>query len=310
MGNFLQENEMLTRWAQFNQEKWRCTAEILKFQRPDSEAYIESLFFFNHKGKLFLPPLNPFHPTLFHPTPTDKPYRINEQWQQLALQMVDEIARNSGAASFILPPSITDIRPFLRRGFKASVRYTYQLSLPYSSEDASPKIRGRIKKANQTGYRTALTQNMSEVHPCLVATEERKGFQHDLTLEDLHLLQELLGESNFRCYVCYSPEGEAVSVHIVIIMGKDWSFIWVAGSKTAHLKNGVVQQCHHYAFEDLSQLGIESIDMAGANIASVAEAKSGWGGELVPYYQIRLPIFMETYRACRNWLTFNKKQKI
>jgi len=310
MGTLHQEHEMLTRWADFNHLKWGCSANIVKFQNSDSNAYIESLFFFNQKGKLFLPPLNPFHPTFFHPTPTDKPYRINQQWRQLSHQMIEEIIRHGGSASFVLPPDITDIRPFLWRGFKANVKYTYHLKLPYSLEQASTEIRSKIKKATQTGYRSALTQDMNEIFPCLIATENRKGFHHDLTLSDLQLAQQLLGHDNFRCYVCYSPEGEAVSASIIIVMNEDWSFGWAAGSKTNHLTKGVVQQSQHFAFEDLTRIGIHNVDLVGANLPSVASSKSGWGGELVPYYQVRLPVFKETLRSCRNWLNSRKGQKL
>lgn len=297
-------------WAEFNRIKWGCEAKILRFQREDSEAYIESLFFLNKRGKIYLPPLNPFHPTVFQPTPTDKPYRLNRQWHQTAEVMIGELLRYGGSAAYCFPPDIRDIRPFLWKGFKADVKYTYQIRLPHSLEQASPGIRNRIKKAVQEGYRCGLTHNMAEVHACLLETETRKGFSHRLSLEDLQLAQRLLGDDGLRCYVCYSPSGEPVTASVILILDGRRALFWMAGSKTEHLSHGVVQLSQHAVFDDLAAVGLQDIDLVGANLQSVARSKSGWGGELVSYYQIRLPIFKDLARTSLDWLRFHRRKRL
>lgn len=307
---YIQQQHGLEPWAEFNRIKWKCEARVMKFQCPDSDAYIESLFFLNKRGKLYLPPLNPFHPTLFHPTPTDKPYRVNRQWHQSAEVMIETMLRHGGTAAYCLPPDITDIRPFLWKGFKVNVKYTYHIQLPYMIDKASTEIRSKLKKAAQEGYHSRLSQDMNEVYPCLLETESRKGFSHNLTLEDLRLAQRLLGNERLRCYVCYTKEGEPVSASLIVVMDNGWAFGWVAGSKTAHLPHGVVQQSQYFAFQDLGSLGIQGIDLVGANLPSVAKSKASWGGELVPYYQVRIPVFKEILRSSLDWIRFKRTDRV
>src|SRR5205814_989563 len=136
-------------------------------------------------------------------------------------------------------------------------------------------------------------------HQCLSATATRKGFNNELTLSDLELARELLGDHCFRAYVCYSKDGEPVSSSVDLILNNKWAIAWVMGSKTSHLSNGVTQQLLDFEFRDLSSAGLDGIDFCGANINSVSEAKSKWGGELVPYYTVRSPGIKEVFRASK-----------
>lgn len=121
---------------------------------------------------------------------------------------------------------------------------------------------------------------------CLVATEERKGFTHRLTSDDLQLALELLGTESFRTYVSYSPGGEPASGRIILAHPGGMAADWVAGTKAHYLKHGVAQQVVAYALSDLAAAGVTLFDHVGANIASVAAAKADVGGRLVAYYAV------------------------
>jgi hypothetical protein len=82
---------------------------------------------------------------------------------------------------------------------------------------------------------------------------------------------------------------------------------WVLGTKRAYLSHGVTQQLIDFSFNDLSSDGIDGFDFCGANIPSVSEAKSQWGGELFPYYTVRSQGIKELFRTSREWINFTKK---
>lgn len=296
----------LSRWAEFNERKWKCTSHITKFQVPNQEAYGECLLFKNHHGNLILPHLNPYHPVLIHTTPTNKAYRTSKQWHDIANLIIDELLKYPGNATLCLPPGITDVRPFLWRGFKTDIKYTFMTNIPYSTEHASKAIRNKIRKAHAEGYRSEKSNNMEHVYQCLIQTEQRQGFDHQLNVQDLELARDIMGESNFRCYICYSKDNEPVSANISIILNHSTAIGWIAGTKKGHLSHGVVQQLQKVEFEDLETIGIQQFDFAGANIASVSESKSHWGGELVPYYVIRKPQPKDMIRAGRDWIKLKK----
>ncbi|USB33037.1 GNAT family N-acetyltransferase [Paenibacillus sp. YPG26] len=300
--------KLLEQWAEFNRRKWGCRAAIRSFQASRSNSRCESLFFYTRRGKLYLPPLNLYHPTLFQATPTSKAHRISTQWHEAARQMIAEMCTVMGTAGFCLPPGFTDVRPFIWQGFEVVVKYTYYLDFPFSLENASGDIRSRVKRASSEGYYVRRTANMKEVHECLTGTEARQGFSHNLSLRDLELAQELLGENAFRCYVCYSREGEPVSASAVLVLDPDRPQWWIAGSKAAHLSKGVVQLLQSVLLQELSDLGMKGFDFAGANIPSVAKSKAPWGGNLVPYYLVKKRVFKDVLRVSWNWWRFRSNR--
>lgn len=300
----LNRRELLMQWAEFNERKWGCRARLAEFEAPNSPARGEGLFFYNAKGKLYLPPLNPYHPFVFHSTPTDKPFKIDRQWREVAEAVAADMLKSPSSASFVFPTDITDIRPFLWSGFIADIKYTYVMELPYSLDRASADVRAKVRKAGAAGYRAARTEDMAEVHQCLAGTEARQGFTHRLGLEDLRLARSLLGPEAFRAYVCYAPSGEPVSASITICLDDQKAFGWIAASKTEHLNQGVVQLLQSFELGDLSDNGLKTFDFAGANIPSVASSKANWGGVITPYYLVRPPGYKEILRAGRNWLSF------
>lgn len=292
------------KWAVFHAQKWGCDTRVARWEAPNSSARGEALVFFNRKGHLYLPPLNPYHPFSFNPTPTDKQYKLNRQWHEAAKAMILEMLKAQRITSFVFPPDITDVRPFVWSGYIAEVKYTFIVKLPYSLDQASTEIRAKIKKATAAGYRSALTQDMGEVYQCLEGTETRQGFSHHLTRQDLELAQSLLGDQAFRAYVCYAPDGEPVSTSVIVSLYGRRAFGWIAASKTEHLNYGVVQQSQSLALQDLSNLGFAEFDFAGANIPTIAYSKTNWGGQVTPYYLIRSPGMKEILRAGLHWLRF------
>jgi len=298
------EQTALAKWAEFNRLKWKCDVDLLQFQPPKCHDFYSECLLFSRYGKFYFPPQNPYQSVIFHATPSAKPFRTNKQWHEVAKLMIEHLVKLRGAVTITLPPDITDVRPFTWRGFQVDIRYTYILNLPYSVSLASKAIRNKIKKANARGYSSKRTENMKHVYECLLETERRQGFSHQITAADLELAQSILGEDSFRCYVCYSERGEPVSANVTLLLNPGQAIGWVAGTKTDHLSNGVVQQLQLFEFEDLASQGVKHFDFSGANIASVAESKADWGGDLTPYYVVRKPGFKDILRSGRDWLQF------
>ncbi|MDR6553879.1 hypothetical protein J2736_005089 [Paenibacillus qinlingensis] len=303
----VQTQEALVNWGEFNRQKWKCKVLLKRFQAPNSDAYCDSIFFLNQQGKIYLPPLNFYHPVEFTPTPTNKNFRIIRQWNDVADVMLREMIKNGSDIDFVLPPEISDIRPWIWAGFQISVQYTYKIKFPYKPEQLDSLIQRKINKANSEGYVVIKTDNFDDVHQCLKETETRKGFNHQLTIQDMKLAKDLLGEQSFRAYVCYSKDGAPVSASIILVLNKKCALGWVLGTKHAYLSHGVTQKLIDFSFRDLSSDGIGGFDFCGANIPSVSEAKSPWGGELVPYYLVRKQGIKELFRTGREWINFLKK---
>ncbi|WP_164545782.1 GNAT family N-acetyltransferase [Paenibacillus albus] len=296
------EEEALQKWAEFNRRKWNCKAELMTFRAEGTEAECTSLFFMNRSGKLFLPPLNYYNHVVFKPTPTSKNYKLTRQWLRVAEQMTLEMTNKGCTVDFVFPPEINDVRPWRWANYQLGVKYSYRIKLPYEDSASDTTVRKRIEKANALGYVSRQADRMEDVHVCLIETAKRKGFKQDLTVEDLELMRSILGDDIFKAYVCYSKDGEPVSASVELVLSKECALGLMLGTKKEHLQSGVAYQMTAFMLQDMAALGVEQYDFCGANIPSVAESKSKWGAELVPYFTVRKRSFKDWLREARSLL--------
>jgi hypothetical protein len=255
----------------------------------ESLPAIEAVLYLDKKGRIVQPPLNPYLPVIFYPTPTDKKTRLYRQWINLSKLLVDEFIKRGVRGAIAFPPEVVDIRQWQWQGFVGEVRYTFYIELPYNIEIADYSERKQIKKAERNGFtcEVATKQTLFEVIECLAETEARQNFSYRLTIRDLEIALELLGEDTFRVYLCRASSGAVASARIVISAPGMRSIDWVAGTKHKFLNSGATQYLIWCILNDISQQGAIGFDFCGANLPTVSAAKADWGGTLTPYYVVR-----------------------
>ena len=289
-------------WLKFNQYKWGVTPLRLRLTEGNRETLpaIETVLYLDKKGRIVQPPLNPYLPVIFYPTPTDKKPRLYRQWLNLSKLLVEEFIKRGIKGAVAFPPEVVDIRQWQWCGFLAEVRYTFYLALPYDIELADYSERKQVNKAKRGGFicERVTAEMFSEVITCLKETEERQEFTYKLNARDLDIALDLLGEETFRVYVCRSSAGEVACARIVISAPGLRAIDWVAGTKRKFLNSGATQFLIWYVLTDLAQQGAAGFDFAGANLRTVSAAKADWGGILTPYYVVR-PVNLRTVAS---WL--------
>jgi len=278
-------------WLKFNEYKWGVKSLRVRLTENDKESLpaIEAVLYLDKKGRIVQPPLNPYLPVIFYPTPTDKKTRLYRQWINLSKLLVDEFIKRGVRGAIAFPPEVVDIRQWQWQGFVGEVRYTFYIELPYNIEIADYSERKQIKKAERNGFtcEVATKQTLFEVIECLAETEARQNFSYRLTIRDLEIALELLGEDTFRVYLCRASSGEVASARIVISAPGMRSIDWVAGTKHKFLNLGATQYLIWCILNDISQQGTIGFDFCGANLPTVSAAKADWGGTLTPYYVVR-----------------------
>jgi len=294
-------------WILFNEIKWKLTHKKIEINGPTVEhPCLHSIVFLNKNHSIVRPPVNPYLPLWFKTTPTNNKVHQQAQWLSTSKTFIKEFASHDFTDTIFLPPFVTDIRPWQWAGLRTSVRYTYIIDFPYSLKQTESEVRRKINKAHKNGYRCERTTNMQHVLECIVATELRQGFKHQLTLGDLILAQELIGEEQLRSYVAYAPNGEPVSAQVVLHSPNGYGYGWVCGNKKDHLTNGVNPYLMCYAMEDLSANGSKGLDLCGANIPNVAQNKMGWGADIRPYYTIDNYSMKTVAKWSRDWFRYSR----
>lgn len=297
---------LLDGWQEFNRIKWGVKAFKARFASSGSDLpSLDVCFYLDKRGRLFLPPRNPYNGLVFTPGTAGNIYRLNSQWSEAAGQLVNEMKARGVANGFVMPPEVKDVRPWQWAGFKVGVKYTFYADFPYDVNQAvHSSVRRKISKAVKLGYRCERNNNFVEVMDCLAETEARQGFKHQLTVSDLEMARDLMGDDCFRTYVSYDADGESAAAHIWLYSPGSRAIGWVGGCKTKHLSSGVNQLLLKYVLEDLQAAGACGIDDAGANIPSVAASKAKFGFRLVPYYYIEPYGLKQIALSAINWWKF------
>lgn len=274
-------------WLEFNQIKWGVQPLRATYSTGNGEIpRAEVVYYLNNAGRIVQPRLNPYLPVVFESTPTQSMYRIYRQWLAVADNIVADMRVRGMHGRVELPPDVIDVRSWQWAGFRTEVRYTFFIDFPLDMQQVAKATRERIRKAQKSGYICQQTTNTAQVLACLQGTEERQGYEHGLTVQDLDQAHRLLGDEFLRMYICYAPNNEPASTRVCLHYPGGRAIGWLAGTKPEHLASGASQQLDHFSFEDLYAAGATGFDFVGANIPGIAAAKTGWGGQLVPSYTV------------------------
>ena len=277
----------LEEWIEYNRRRWRSTPERMVLGKPGGSPRLEAILYRTRTGRIWQPPRNVYLPLAFETAPDTSVHRSYKQWTELAQELAAHMATTGVKNTLNFVPEVTDVRPWQWQGLLASVKYTQYQDFPYDIAQANQSVRSRIKKAQKAGYSCRRADGIADVSVCLSETEERSGFDHYYSLEQLEAAQRFVGREHFRCYTAYAPSGEPAASYVVLHNAGGYALAWVISTRTKHLPSGATQLLHRYVTQDLEDAGAAGLDFAGANTDSISAAKAGWGPRLLPYYSIQ-----------------------
>ncbi len=271
-------------WLEFNRRKWNVQPLRVRYTVNGKDIpAIEAVLYLDKKGRIVMPPRNPYLPVRFLPTSTKRKGSLERQWLELSGQMAEDFLQRGFRGHISLSPGVLDMREWQWRGIDVSLRYTYVTLLPYDPKVCDSSVGKNIRKATRSQYTVKCTTDWTNVADCLLASELRKNFSYQIAPSDLAMCLELLGDCHLRAYLGASPNGEPASAHLNICASGAVAIDWMAGTKADHLNSGINQMVYEFKIRDLHNFRASAFDFTGANIRPVAAAKSTWGFSLVPY---------------------------
>ncbi|MDW8345223.1 MAG: GNAT family N-acetyltransferase [Verrucomicrobiae bacterium] len=277
---------LLPEWIGLMEQWCQAWSEPWEFRR-ESGATIRTVFFSNRHG-FFQPPYMAYAGLEVELTPTEQPARLTRQWHELGDALIRELRRRRYNRWLTLPPSLPDARPFTWAGMLATPRYTY-IVWPQDfclEKGCSPEILRKAKKAAKLGYTVRRDQNLDAAWHNIRSTQQRQDFDYQISPDHLRHALDKLGADRLRIYNAYDSTGQPACSLIVLYRERAVTLDWIAATATEHLKSGVTQLARLALFDDLKTTSSEGFDFCGANIPSVANAKSEFGAALTPYFQL------------------------
>lgn len=292
-------------WQAFTQRYWQVEPVRLSYApKGPAGPVLEVIAYADRKGRLVLPRYQPHLPLEFRPTESGAVYRAERQWLQVARLLVDDMLARGICGELTFAPTLTDVRPWAWSFFRVAPRFTNFIDFPFTLSQADRVVRQQANKALRAGFVCTRTDDLDDAMACLTGSETRKGFAYGVTVRGLEMARQLLGPEALRVYLCRAPGGDPATARIVLHRQCGRACDWMAGTVDRHVPSGATQLLMSYMLEDLQQAGASGYNSCGADIESVALAKSVWGGRLVTQYSIQAYDFRPMKHLLGNMVRF------
>ena len=277
-------------WSEFNQYKWRLTPKRERvFSKNNKESFIDYIIYLDHKEKIRMPKLNNYLPMAFSHSVTTKNRNITNQWLDAAEDVVKNISAQGLSNGICFTPNIFDMRIFQWYGYIVEPRYTYFIDFPHDKQQMSNDVRRRINNCIKNNYIFERTNKLSDIYHCLTEPSRRKNINFYLTLNDLKVAAELIGDEHFRAYITYTPKGEPACANILLHYPGCRSQGLLTGTTPEQLASGATQFTFQNVLDDLQKVGATGIDLTGATSREISRYKNDLGAQLATYYMVMQP---------------------
>lgn len=263
-------------WIRFNEYKWGVKANIIDLS-PTNKWRLKTVIYLNKKGKIVLPPRNPYLPIYFECEAENLP-KINARKREAFNALCDIYVEKGIHERVAFSPNIMDMRSFNWKNFIVMPIYTYHIDIETFTDNARNSVINKAKKAKKKGYYCEISTDYEAIENCLRFAESRKPFKHHTGKKDLEYLANMLGDDTFICFLAWDKDRKPVGTWIRLFE-KNGGIVhaWSASVENSALRDGVNSLLGEFAFEYFEQQKCKIFDFGGANLPSVANMKENWG---------------------------------
>lgn len=269
-------------WVEWNATRVRGSAEEITYGAMPG-TFLRCVMYRDARHRIVTPALVPYMGLSYEPTSTKKRDRLERQWHDMASTLALTLKAHL-KSSVPLPPGVGDARPFQWSGLIVEPRYTYYGD-PRTAQ-LSSDFKRKAKNASRLGYKFDVGISIDDVFLCLRNTEKRQGFTHRVSAAELRDLTERLGAKCILTHGVRDASGTVVSAGVRLVSPLGGAYNWIQGTDDLALREGASQLMYQELLRDLADRGVRNFDLGGANLRTVAHAKSQMGFELVPFWRL------------------------
>lgn len=187
---------------------------------------------------------------------------------------------------------LTDVRPFLTRGWTARHGYTYVVSitdLALTRARIEQNLRRLIDRCGRAEIALSEDDDFDSFFRLHSLTMERVNARVYLPAPAFRRYHDTLARQGLlKLFHVRLPTGEAIASQLVLL-GHAVTHTLCAGADPQHLKTGVTPYLRWKVFERLAALGHSANDLTDASLNPVTHFKSQLGGTLEALVELRSP---------------------
>jgi hypothetical protein len=181
--------------------------------------------------------------------------------------------------------SLTDLRPFLARGWQSSVSYTYVVSLTDMArqwEQVDQNLKRLIRRCERDGVSYREDTDFDALYRLHWQTHRRKGAPLYLPEAAFRRFFERVQGNGLARLGHAVFEDRVVASQLMLVGPYPTSHTICAGADEDYLRLGASAFLRWHAFLALSRDGYAANDLTDASLNPVTRFKSQLGGDLVP----------------------------
>lgn len=203
--------------------------------------------------------------------------------QKACIVLIDYVISKFKNICFRFSPEITDIRPFVLKGFSPTVNYTYYKNL--SEINLNPKLLSRDRKALKMGIKFNWDFNINIIEQNIQGLKDL-GYKADF-IRPLKKMMMFLYENNFLIGVSAEIDGNMLGSALIMVdeENKIAMNLFIT-SERQNYDTGLHSALYINIFNRLKESGIIINDLYGANVLGIGNFKSNFDGELKPHYSL------------------------
>jgi hypothetical protein len=249
--------------------------------------FIKNIYHLYRRGRTNLP-LTPYGGIVLSLPKTTSVRSSERREHEIISRILDRIETfNLFSLTLIHSPAITDIRPFIWKGWTERVYYAYMMMLDGDIfSHASHEVRKTIRKAQRNGI-TVTREYLPDTYWELIqSTFNKQNKEVPFEKDHLFALMEYLFYNNLgEMWIAKTPSGEIVSAAFNVY---DRHIVhgWQGANDPRFRDTGATSLLLFELFMDLQRRGYRCCNLMAANTPHLAAFYSSFNPRLVPYYGV------------------------
>lgn len=236
-------------------------------------------------------PLAAYSSLLYRPPASPRESRTIAERHEVTQALLTVLEAEYRSMDWLLTPDLSDVRPWIWRGWRAVPRYTAILDLEHDFEP-SEAARRHVRKGQEAGLRLSMKWDFDAFMLAFSGTSRRQGFDLGLPVPAVHRLAGRLYERGLAWMTTVlETDGRVAASQIVLALPPPGGvYMWIAGTRTDLLARGVSTWHMLETAAEARRRGHRSWDLCGADMPGVARFKGELGARLRNYMQVRAPL--------------------
>jgi len=225
--------------------------------------------------------------------PTSSVHKQETYSKQIIDSLIDCIKREHYISVVIWnSPEFHDIRPFIARGWRSQIQYTYDFDLGVNiASHIDTRLKKTLRRAEKEQYTFESSSDITKFYSLLCETYARKNLKPAASKRFITDVCLFIRDQNCGEMVVAKTQSDEIACVEIVIWDNRKAYRWAAASDSRFLDSGAPSLLLFTILKRLQDRSISKINLMGANTLQLSRFIARFNPILVPFYKVQSGIF-------------------